>query len=154
MPLFFRLTVKSSNLQRKNTFLKSNRQYLKNQQTFLIAPDSPCQTVLNFFGFLFTPAQFKSIWNEPLSEYMYFNLCSIIAPLTKIRQGDIWHGSRPSRQGECCTPEISRLTSFTSFEYIGLSNLKSGTHDVLIGQSFVALQKTFLDLGQKRNISK
>ena len=74
MPQFFQLTVKSSNLQHKNTFLKSNRQYLKNQQTFLITLDSPCQTVLNFFGFLFTPAQFKSIWNEPLSEYMYFNL--------------------------------------------------------------------------------
>ena len=46
MPQFFKLTVKSSNLQHKNTFLKSNRQYLKNQQTVLSAPDSPCQTVL------------------------------------------------------------------------------------------------------------
>ena len=77
--------------------------------------------------------QSKSIWNEPPSEYLYFNLCSIIAPLTKIRQGDIWHGSRPLRQGECCTPEISGLISFTSFDYISFSNLKSGTHDVLIG---------------------
>ena len=30
------------------------------------------------------------------------------------------------------------------------SDLKSGTHNVLIGQSLVALQKTFLDLGQKK----
>ena len=28
--------------------MKSNRQYLKNQQTVLSAPDSPCQTVLKF----------------------------------------------------------------------------------------------------------
>ena len=48
MPQFFKLTVKSSNLQRKNTFMKSNRQYMKNQQTVLSAPDSPCQTVLKF----------------------------------------------------------------------------------------------------------
>ena len=44
MPHFFKLTVKLSNFQHKNTFLKSNRQYLKNQQTALSAPDSPCQT--------------------------------------------------------------------------------------------------------------
>ena len=30
------------------------------------------------------------------------------------------------------------------------SDLKSGTHNLLIGQSLVALQKTFLDLGQKK----
>ena len=63
MPLFFRLSVKSSPLRRKKTFMKSNRQYLKNQQTVLSAPDSPCQTVLKFpdsfefFGFLFTPVK-------------------------------------------------------------------------------------------------
>ena len=41
MPLSFSLSVKSSNLQHKN------RQYLKNQQTVLSSPDSPCQTVLS-----------------------------------------------------------------------------------------------------------
>ena len=42
MPLSFSLSVKSSNLQHKN------RQYLKNQQTVLSSPYSPCQTVLKF----------------------------------------------------------------------------------------------------------
>ena len=46
MPQFSKLTVESSHLQHKNTFLKSNRQYLINQQTVLIAPDLPCRTVL------------------------------------------------------------------------------------------------------------
>ena len=32
----------------KKQFRKFNRQYLKNQQTVLSSPDSPCQTVLKF----------------------------------------------------------------------------------------------------------
>ena len=51
-------------------FRKFNRQYLKNQQTVLSSPDSPCQTVLKFprnscqtvlnlFGSLFTPAEME-----------------------------------------------------------------------------------------------
>ena len=48
MPLSFSLSVKWSNLQRKKQFRKSNRQYLKNQQTVFSSPDSPCQTVLEF----------------------------------------------------------------------------------------------------------
>ena len=60
--LIFRLTVKSI-----NPFMKSNRQYLKNQQTVLSSPDSPCQTfkipqnpcqtVMNFFWLFIHPCR-------------------------------------------------------------------------------------------------
>ena len=44
MSLSFSFSVKQS----KNKFRKSNSRYLKNQQTVLSSPDSPCQTVLRF----------------------------------------------------------------------------------------------------------
>ena len=56
---FFRLTVKSSNLQVQQTVFENPADSFK--RAWFTLPDSfkiiwnPCQTVLNFFGFLFTP---------------------------------------------------------------------------------------------------
>ena len=66
MPLSFSFSVKQSNLQRKKVKKVQQTVLGKPADSFKLAwftlPDSfkiarnPCQTVLNFFGFLFTPA--------------------------------------------------------------------------------------------------
>ena len=77
--------VKSSNLQHKKTFRKSNRQCLENQQRVLRSTDSPCQTVIKFpeihakqFGvflcFLFTP-DFHNHHHGILLIIIIFQLC-------------------------------------------------------------------------------
>ena len=47
--------------------MKSNRQYLKNQQTVLSAPDSPCQTVLKFLEIHARQFWFFSAFYLPMS---------------------------------------------------------------------------------------
>ena len=48
MPLIFFTFSQSKQFATQKQFRKSNRQYLKNQQTVLSSPDPPCQTVLKF----------------------------------------------------------------------------------------------------------
>ena len=81
MPQVFKPTVKSSNLQHKNTFLKSNRQYLKSQQTVLRAPDSPCQTVLKFPELHARPFWIFSAFYSPLISQLsnlYFSTVQLV----------------------------------------------------------------------------
>ena len=57
-------------------FMKSNRQYLKNQQTLLSSPDSPCQTVLKFLEI-----NAREFWNSSKSMPDSFDFSAFYSPL-------------------------------------------------------------------------